>query len=147
MKNITEEARRVAHSLLEGFGLLEKDDDQYEGEEVKGRYVFDVRFERGSLIINIKPLDDPTGEIGAVLIGRECTTLTALQRVFFVALGYRMGGRNSIHHPVWLNVNGRRPDLRQTSDEREEAPAGPKVVKITVNAPEGVKVELATTTG
>jgi hypothetical protein len=137
------EAVETITYLLEGFGLLEELEEADKGEKVKGRYTLNQYYAGSSLIINIVA----SGDLGAVLTGREGTTLAALQRTFFAALGFRMGGSGSINRPVWLNINGRRPDLRQTSDDRPQEPAEPPVVRVTIATPPGVKVEVATQTG
>jgi hypothetical protein len=142
-KNIRTEALATIRMILEGFVIIEEEAEENPGEEVKDRCTLAADFEGPALIVRVKV----DGEGGAVLVGREGTTLAALQKIFFAALGFRMGGPGSIHHPVWLEVNGRRPDLRQKNEERTQEPAEPPVVKITVDAPEGVKVEVATRTG
>lgn len=144
MKDIQKEALAAIRMILEGFIIIEEDAEETPDEEIKGRCTLAADFEGQALIVRIR-----TGnECGAVLVGREGATLAVLQKTFFAALGFRMGGRDSLHHPVWLEVNGRRPDLRQKNEERPLEPAAtPPVVKITVDAPEGVKVEVATRTG
>jgi hypothetical protein len=143
MKDIRKEALATIRLILEGFTIIEEDAEVNPDEEIKGRCILTAAFEGQNLIVHVQIARDT----GAVLVGYGGATLAALQKIFFAALGFRMGGPTSIRNPVWLEVNGRRPDLRQKNEERPQEPAEPPVVKITVNAPDGVKVEIATKTG
>lgn len=147
MKNLREESLATIRIILEGFQLLEEGTEPEPDEEVRGRYTINPYSVGQSLIVDIRTSGDVGGDIGAVLIGREGATLAALQKTFFAALGFRMGGPGSVKQPVWLNVNGRRPDLRLNSEGGPQEPAEPPLVTITVNAPEGVRVQVATKTG
>lgn len=137
--------------LLAGFGLLEDLEKAEEGEPVKGRYSLESRTEeedgRWVFLVDIRPSGHNSDDICAVLIGRSGIMLASMQRMFYAALGFRLGGPKSIEHPVWLSVNGRRADLRRANEPISAPPAEPAVVRIAVHAPEGVKVEIDTTSG
>ena len=146
MKDIKKEALATISMILEGFMVIGEDAEVRPAEEINGLCTLTTDFEGPALIVRVR-----TNEaVGKVLVGGGGATLAALQKTFFAALGFRMGGPNSLHHPIWLEVNGRRPDLRRERGEETREPATPpepKVVKISVDAPEGVKVEIATKTG
>lgn len=140
---LREEARDAAEGLLHLFGV-EKD---------RGRITLQDESLPGGRNNLLVVLDDIPMRAAGAMLGREGADHVVLQRIFFRALLARLVERlngQRIYIPMGIHtvINGRRADMRQTS-EADAEPVAPKVVKVTVdvNVPEGVKVEFATRTG
>lgn len=124
--SLNETARSTLSQLLETYGLVEA------SEHDEGDYDVDEGETPDTISLNVRCED----LLAAALIGRNGVNLAALQRIFFSALAYRIGG--TIERSVWISVNGRRPVLKPAAEqgEADTAPT-PTTVQGAPSAPQG----------
>lgn len=127
--------------------------------ELLGMYDLNEEDELGAGDYTVKVVEEPTGRVkpnlvfhinvkdgtaSGVLIGKGGGNLIHMQSVFYAAVAHRAGCDPRKEQGLWLEINGRRPDMgavrNGNGDRKDGAPPEPMVV--TVSAPAGVEVRI-----